>query len=85
MMLQIRKPSKLRYLPAAVLLLLSCIFCLAAPKPAFPESADTVGKEYTLTYYLDGGKNAPENPDGFDADTKTFDLKDPEKQHGVPQ
>ena len=34
---------------------------------------------YTITYALDGGTNAPENPAGYNVETETVTLKDPVK------
>ena len=34
---------------------------------------------YTITYELDGGTNAPENPAGYNVETETITLKDPVK------
>ena len=34
---------------------------------------------YTITYELDGGTNAPENPAGYNVETGTITLKDPAK------
>ena len=35
--------------------------------------------DYTITYELDGGTNAPENPAGYNVETGTITLKDPVK------
>ena len=35
--------------------------------------------DYTITYVLDGGTNAPENPAGYNVETETITLKDPVK------
>ena len=35
--------------------------------------------DYTITYELDGGTNAPENPAGYNVETETITLKDPAK------
>ena len=34
---------------------------------------------YTITYELDGGTNAPENPESYNVETETITLKDPAK------
>ena len=36
-------------------------------------------ESYTITYELDGGTNAPENPAGYNVETETITLKDPVK------
>ena len=36
-------------------------------------------ESYTITYELDGGTNAPENPAGYNVETGTITLKDPAK------
>ena len=36
-------------------------------------------ESYTITYELDGGTNAPENPAGYNVETETITLKDPAK------
>ena len=36
-------------------------------------------ENYTITYELDGGTNAPENPAGYNVETETITLKDPAK------
>ena len=36
-------------------------------------------ENYTITYELDGGTNAPENPAGYNVETETITLKDPVK------
>lgn len=38
------------------------------------------GKSYTITYELDGGANAPENPASYNVETETIPLKDPVKK-----
>ena len=58
-------------------------------KPALPEKYPEKntkytaewGKEgdYTITYELDGGTNAPENPESYNVETETITLKDPLK------
>ena len=35
--------------------------------------------DYTITYVLDGGTNAPENPPSYNVETETITLKDPAK------
>ena len=35
--------------------------------------------DYTITYELDGGTNAPENPESYNVETGTITLKDPVK------
>ena len=35
--------------------------------------------DYTITYVLDGGTNAPENPPSYNVETETITLKDPVK------
>ena len=35
--------------------------------------------DYTITYELDGGTNAPENPASYNVETETITLKDPAK------
>ena len=35
--------------------------------------------DYTITYELNGGTNAPENPAGYNVETETITLKDPVK------
>ena len=36
-------------------------------------------ENYTITYELDGGTNAPENPAGYNVETETITLRDPVK------
>ena len=36
-------------------------------------------ESYTITYELDGGTNAPENPESYNVETETITLKDPVK------
>ena len=36
-------------------------------------------ESYTITYELDGGTNAPENPASYNVETETITLKDPAK------
>ena len=36
-------------------------------------------ENYTITYELNGGNNAPENPAGYNVETETITLKDPAK------
>ncbi len=36
-------------------------------------------ESYTITYELNGGTNAPENPAGYNVETETITLKDPAK------
>ena len=36
-------------------------------------------ENYTITYELDGGTNAPENPPSYNVETETITLKDPAK------
>ena len=36
-------------------------------------------ESYTITYELDGGTNAPENPAGYNVESETITLKDPVK------
>ena len=36
-------------------------------------------ESYTITYELDGGTNAPENPASYNVETETITLKDPVK------
>ena len=36
-------------------------------------------ESYTITYELNGGTNAPENPAGYNVETETITLKDPVK------
>ena len=37
-------------------------------------------KKYTITYYLDGGTNSPENPSEFTVDMGTLELKTPTRE-----
>ena len=58
-------------------------------KPALPEKYPEKNTEYTavwvkegdytITYELNGGTNAPENPAGYNVETETVTLKDPVK------
>ena len=41
--------------------------------------AKWVPVSYTITYELNGGTNAPENPEGYNVETETITLKDPAK------
>ena len=58
---------------------------LAGWNPALPEkdtkyTAEWVKEgDYTITYELDGGTNAEENPAGYNVETGTITLKDPVK------
>ena len=62
---------------------------LADWNPALPEKYPEKNTEYTavwvkegdytITYELDGGTNAPENPAGYNVETGTITLKDPVK------
>lgn len=62
---------------------------LAGWNPALPEKYPEKDTEYTavwvkewdytITYELDGGTNAPENPAGYNVETETITLKDPAK------
>ena len=62
---------------------------LAGWDPALPEKYPEINTEYTavwvkewdytITYELNGGTNAPENPAGYNVETETITLKDPVK------
>ena len=62
---------------------------LAGWNPALPEKYPEKNTEYTavwvkegdytITYELDGGTNAPENPASYNVETETITLKDPAK------
>ena len=62
---------------------------LAGWDPALPEKYPEINTEYTavwvkegdytITYELNGGTNAPENPASYNVETETIPLKDPAK------
>ena len=62
---------------------------LAGWDPALPEKYPEINTkytavwvtegDYTITYELNGGTNAPENPAGYNVETETITLKDPAK------
>ncbi|MBO8458000.1 MAG: SUMF1/EgtB/PvdO family nonheme iron enzyme [Spirochaetes bacterium] len=64
-------------------------YTLTGWEPALPEKYPEKDTEYTavwvkegdytITYELDGGTNAPENPESYNVETETITLKDPTK------